>query len=133
MIFDFGFGQSGLTAAAPVNRFFASEKTTIEPELQAFGGNDRFIAIFHGQVWVLPFTHDPQSLEFFPLYINPLFSIRPTLATEISLGDLHFPVTHLLVDIMLDGQAVTVPSRHVNGIEPGHLTRADDNIFQYLV
>ena len=133
MVFDFSFGQGGLAATAPVNRFFASVKAAVEPELQTFGGDNRFVAILHGQVRVLPFAHDPQPFEFFPLYINELFSIRPTFATEISLGNLLFPVTHLLVDIMLDGQAMTIPSRYVNSVEPGHLARADNNIFQYLV
>jgi hypothetical protein len=58
------------------------------------------------------------------------------LATKIGHRDVLLRPSGLAVaflDLPLDGQAVTVPARHIVGVLAQHLLRAVDHVFQDLV
>jgi len=132
-IFNFSFSQGRMAATAPVDGLFASEKTFVKGEFAALPGNGRFINVVHGQIRILPFAHDAKSLEFITLDIDKFFSISAAVAPHFHLGKLLFFRSQFLINIMLDGKAMTIPPGDIYCIKTGHLAGTDNNIFQYFV
>ena len=72
MVFDFSFGQCGFTAAAPVDGLLAAEEAAVQGEFAALLGDGRLVAVVHGQIGIVPFTHYAEALEFVALDVDEL-------------------------------------------------------------
>ena len=85
---------------------------------------------------MLPVALDAEPLEFLALDVDPVFREGAAFAAEfhhrhrvlvLALGAV------FLLDLPLDRQTVTVPARHVIGIEAEHLLAARHHVLQDLV
>ena len=133
MILNFSLGQGRLTGKAPVDRFFTSNQTAVLSKFSAFPGDGGFVAIVHGQVRIIPDSHHAQALEFFALNVDKLLGIGPAQSTNLGHAEIFLFFAEFFVHIMLDGQAVAIPARHVDGIVPCHLSGPDNDVFQYFI
>ena len=82
---------------------------------------------------MIPFPEDTEALELLPLNVHIFFRIFPAETAFIRLGQVIFLLTQFLVDLMLDGQAVTVPAGHINAVEARHILGLDHHILDNLV
>ena len=95
----------------------------------------------HCLVGLIEIALDAQTLEFLGLHRHPVLGVGAAFLAEfehrrrfLEVGlFLALGAVVLLLDLPFDRQAVAIPARHVVGIEPAHLERAGDHVFQDLV
>ena len=129
-------GERGLFDHAPHHGLAAAIKQPVHGELHEFGRDERLALVLHGEVGVPPVALDAQPHELLPLDVHPVVGEVAALLAELEDADLVLVLAGgavLLLDLPLDGQAMTVPARHVVGVLAQHLLRADDHVFQDLV
>ena len=136
LVFDFGLGQRGLLDDAPHHRLRAAIERAVLGEFHDLAGDLRLGRKGHRLIGMVPVADDAETLEFLPLHIDPMRGEGAALAAE--LDDRHLVLVLALgaiffLDLPFDGQAVTVPARHVVRILARHLLRTGDEIFQDLV
>ena len=132
-VFDFSLRECSLTSRAPVNRF---EPLVHGPRLEELpeGLRDgRLERVRHRQVGILPVTEDTETLEVLLLNVDELVGELSARAAELGGGHLLLLRAELLVDLMLDRQSVTVPTRNVRRVVTHHRARLDHDVLQRLV
>ena len=110
------FGQGRLAAYAPVNGFLTLVYQALFEELAQLFDNDGFIVEVHGDVGVLPVAKDPQAFELFPLDLYELLGVLPAHLADLVFGHLPLLGAQLLFHLVLNGQAVAVPTGYVGYI-----------------
>ena len=111
---------------APVN---GAAEIKLAVFLQDFG----HVSGPHGEVGMVPVAQHPQALEFGPLDVDELFGIGPAALADLHLGQAPAFGLQLLAHLVLDGQAVAIPARHVGAVVARHLAGLDDDILENLV
>ena len=82
---------------------------------------------------MVPVAQHPQALEFLALDVDELFGIGPAALANLHLGQAPAFGLQLLAHLVLDGQAVAIPARHVGAVVARHLAGLDDDILENLV
>ena len=82
---------------------------------------------------MLPVPQHPQAHEFGALDVDELFGVGPAALADLYLGQAPALGLQLLAHLMLDGQAVAIPARHVGAVVAGHLAGLDDDILENLI
>ena len=140
-VLDLGFGKRGLFHHAPHHGLGAAIERAVGCKLHQLARDLRFGRIAHGGVGMIPIADDAESLEFLTLHVEPVRGIGAAFlaerhhrggVAEVRLG-LALGAVVFLLDLPFDRQAVTVPARHVVGIEAQHLLALGHDIFQDLV
>src|SRR5262245_33233249 len=88
-----------------------------------------------------PVAHDPQPHELLSLHVEPMFGVCTAFLPECDhsggIGQVRFRLVPgavvLLLDLPFDRKAMTVPARHVVGIEAQHLLATRDHVLENLV
>jgi len=133
MIFDFGFRQSRATAGTPVDRLLAPDHAAGLEEPSQFPRDGRFIVIGHGQVRIIPLAEHPQPFELVALNIDEAFGVGAAVTPDLDQRQGRLAGTQFAIHLMLDGQPMTVPARHVDRIKPAHLAALDDHVLENLI
>ena len=93
----------------------------------------RFILALHRHVRTIPIAHHAKPFELRTLHVYLLQRVLATRLTKRArLERLHFLAARLL-DLMFDGQTMTIPARHIRRIVAVERARFDDNVLQRLV
>ena len=87
----------------------------------------------HRAVRLVPGAEDSETLEVFALLVDPPLGVLPAREPDRHVGHLALLRSELLVDVALDGEAVTVPARDVGRVETEERTAAHDEILEDLV
>ena len=88
---------------------------------------------------MLPVADDAEPLELLSLDVDVFLRVLAAAANLLERvhGPPHVSIRgvepELLVHLMLDGQAVAVPARNVDGVVPQHGARLHDEVLQDLV
>ena len=141
LVFDLGLGERGLLDHRPHHRLRAAVERAVGRELHQFARDLRLRRKAHRRVGMLPVADDAEAFELLALHGEPVLGIGAAFLAErdhrlrvlqvrllLALG-----AVVLLLDLPFDRQAVTVPARHVIGIETEHLLRARDDVLEHLV
>ncbi len=133
LVFDLGFRQRGAVGEAPVHRLEALVDVAAVDELDEAACDGGFIVGRERQVWFVPAAKHAQAAKLGPLDTDPLERVLAALFAD--LGDGHFGLAgpQFLVDAVLDGKAVAIPTGHVGGVESGHALGLDDEVLEHLV
>src|SRR5262249_61732385 len=91
-------------------------------------GDDRLGIEAHGGIGVIPIALDAEALELLALHVEPMLGVGAALRAEADhrggvreVGlSLALGAVILLLDLPLDGKAMTVPARHVARILAHH-------------
>ncbi|RMS08110.1 hypothetical protein ALP75_200319 [Pseudomonas syringae pv. actinidiae] len=130
LVFDFGFGQCRTAIEAPVDRFQALEDETALDHLGQRADFSGFVGEVHGQVRVAPVTQHTQTDELGLLAFDLFGRIGTAQLTRAVCGEV-LAVGHF--DLVLDRQTMTVPTRHIGGIEARQGFGAQDHVLENLV
>src|SRR5450830_559352 len=130
LVFDFGFSQGRTAIETPVHRLEALEHETA---LDDFGEGADFTGLVlevHGLVGVGEVAKHTQADKFGLLPFDLLGGVGAAQfaglvrAQVLAIG--HF-------DLVFDRQAMTVPTRHIRGIEAGQGLGTDNHVLENLV
>ena len=136
VVLDLGLGERRLLDRAPHHGAEAAIERTVEQELADLGRDRRFGREIHRRVAVGPGAGDAKAAELLALHAHPFPGIGAAFGAE---GDDRHRVlvaalgAILLLDPPFDRQPMAVPSGDVEGVEPGHLVRAVDDVLEDLV
>ena len=136
MVLDLRLGQRRLFNGRPHHGFRALIKRAVHQELHEFLGDHPLGMEIHRQVRLGPVARHAKPLKLVALDVDP--TRRKLTALGAELVDRHLVLVLallavLLLDLPLDGQAVTVPSGDVARIKAHHLVAAYDHILDRLV
>ncbi|MDT4842906.1 hypothetical protein FQZ97_768210 [compost metagenome] len=130
LVLDFRFSQGRAAVETPVDRLQALEH---EPLLDHFGqGADLtgFVGEVHGLVWIVPITENAETDEIGLLPFDLLAGVgAATLAGLVGRLVLAEGGFHLV----LDRQAVAVPTRHIRCVVAGQGLGTGDDVLEDLV
>ena len=87
----------------------------------------------HGEIGIVPVPQHAHALESGLLPLDLAGGVVAAGAAEFGIADLLPGLAQLLLDIVFDRQAMTVPARHVGRVEAGHLPGLDDDVLEGLV
>ena len=132
-ILHFGFGERSLVEDAPVHRAQAFIDEFLFQKVVERCQHNRLVLRSHGGVGVVPASEDADSFELLALQIEKFLRVLSARFPDLQLFHLKFLTAQLLIDLDLDGQAVTIPSRDVRRVKSGHGFRFDDEILEALV
>ena len=138
-VLDLGLGERGLAVHAPVHGLEALVDDARADEAPELAGDHRLIGGLHGHVRVLPVADDAEPLELLALDVDVLLRVLAAAANLLERvhGPPHVHIrgveAELLVHLVLDGQAVAVPARHVDGVVSEHGARLDHEVLEDLV
>jgi hypothetical protein len=132
VVLDLRLGQGRLAGAAPVDGLLVALHGALFVEIGQLTRRGRLVVRGHGQVGLVPGAEHAQALELFALDIEVFECVLAAFFADFKVGELVLPAQFLL-DFKLDGQTVTVPSRHVLGLAAGQVAVLDDDVFQDLV
>jgi hypothetical protein len=116
-----------------VDGLFAPVNGAAEIKLAVFLQDFSHVSGPHGEVGMVPVAQHPQALEFGALDIDELFGIGAAALANLHLGQAAAFGLELLAHLVLDGQAVAIPARHVGAIKARHLAGLDDDILENFV
>ncbi len=141
LILDLGFGERGLFHHRPHHRLRAAIERAVRGEFHELARDLCLGGVTHGAVIVVPVADHAEPFEFGPLHRDPVRGERPALLAEFNQGRrvrkvrlrLAFGAIVLFLDLPFDRQAVTVPPRHVIGIEAEHLLAFCHHVLENLV
>src|SRR4029453_6954814 len=110
-------------------------------KLHQFAGDLRLSEKIHRRVGMRPVAHDPQPHELLSLHVEPVLGVCAAFMPECDhgagIGQVRFRLVPgavvLFSDLPFDRKPMTVPSRHVVGIEPQHLLATRDHVLENLV
>src|SRR5690606_21440402 len=114
-------------------RLEALGQVTVGDDLAKRANNVRLEGKIHRQVRIVPVAKYTQANEVFLL---PGDLAGGILATFIAEGArIHFlpDLADFLLDLVLDRQAMAIPTRHVRRIEAAQGARLDDHVLEVLV
>ena len=141
LIFDLGLGQRGLFHHAPHHGLGAAIERAVGGELHQLARDLGFGGIAHGGVGMIPVADDAEPLEFLALHVEPVRRVGAAFFPKLHHGGgvaeirllLALGTVVLFLDLPFDRQAVTVPARHVVGIEAEHLLALGHHVLEDLV
>ena len=133
LVLDFCFGQRRTVVQAPVHGFEALVHVISREKLDERTCDGGFIFRAHREVWIAPPPEHRQPDELLPLDVHVLCGILPALRANLRHRHLRFARAKLIVDLDFDGQAMTIPARHIRRVEARHAFRFDDEILQDFV
>jgi len=136
VILNFGLGKRGLLHRRPHHGARAAIQKPVHREFVQLAHDLGFGGERHRGVGVHPIAHAAEPLELFALHADPVRGEGAALVAQFAHRDFVFAFALgavLLLDLPFDGEAVTVPARHVRRVEPEHLARAHHEILQDLV
>ena len=116
LILDFGFGEGGFGAVAPLDGFLALVDAAFVDESGEGADDVGFVFGIEGEVGIVPVAEDAEASEAFFLSVDPVAG-EVFAATSDFRG---FFVAGVLHDLEFDGEAMAVPSGDVGGFEAGH-------------
>ena len=139
LVLDLRLGERRLAVHAPVHGLQPLVDEAPADEASELAHDGRLVRGRHRQVRVRPVAEDPEPPELLALDVDELE--RVVAAAAALLGRIHGAAhvapglvePELLVDLMLDGQAVAVPAGHVDGIVAEHRPGLDDDVLEDLV
>ena len=133
LVFYLSLSQGGLAGGTPVDRLLSLVDGSIEKKLPELPHNGCLVLILHGEVGILPFAKDAQSLELLSLNIDKLGGVIPAPFPDLNQGELPFLHPKTFLNLMLNRQAMAIPSRNVGAIHSRHELRFHNDILQDLV
>ena len=133
LVFDFGLGQRGAIVHAPVHRLQTFIYVTAIQEIDERARDHRFVLRAHGEIRILPLAEDAEADEILALRIDVLGGVLAALGADLRGGHLRFARAQFVVDLDLDGQAMTIPAGDVGRIVALHGLELDDEILQDFV
>ena len=86
---------------------------TVFNNLAQGADNIRLELKVHGQVGVVPIADNAHALEVLALVVYLLSCILATLLTELGCGHFMTGLTHFLLNVELNRQAVAIPTGNV--------------------
>ena len=132
-VLHFRLGQRRMAGTAPVNGLLGAHHVAFFHKAGQFARGNGLIGRGHAAVGIFPVAQHAETAKFLALNINPLAGIIAAALAHHMGGQGLFLFLQLLLDLVLDGQAVAVPARHVAGLEALHVARLDDDVLQNLV
>ena len=136
LVFDLRLGQRGLFDRGPHHRLGAAIEVSGSRKLQQFGNDRAFGLRVHGEVGMVPITHDAQPLELFALHVHPSLRIGAAFGAEFGGRDfvlVQLLLAILLLDLPFDRQAVAIPARHVRRVLAQQVLGAAHHVLQDMV
>ncbi len=130
LILDFGFSQCRAAIETPVDRLEALEDETTLDHLGQRADFSGFVGEVHGQVRIAPVAEHAQTDEFGLLAFDLLGRIGAAQLARTVCGEV-LAVGHF--DFVLDRQTMTVPTRHIGGIEARQGLGTQDHVLENLV
>src|SRR3989442_1742407 len=139
LVFDLRLRQRRLAVHAPVDRLEPLVDEAPADETAELARDDRLVGRRHRDVGVVPVAEYAQALELVALDVD--VPERVLAALLALLKGIHCaPYVYggvveaeLLVHLMLDRQAVTVPAGDVDRVEAEHRARLHDDVFEDFV
>jgi hypothetical protein len=92
-----------------------------------------FVRVLHRHEGTIPIAHDAEALEVFALNVHLLLRICAASFAEGTRLELPDFLAARFFDLMLDRQAVAIPTRHIRRIEAIERARLDDDVLEHLV
>ena len=139
LVLDLGLGQRGLAVHAPVHGLETLVDEAPAHEAAELPHDRRLVGGRHREVGPAPVAEDPEPPKLRALDVDEPERVRPAAAAL--LGGIHrapdiapsLVETELLVDLVLDGQAVAIPPRDVDGVVAQHRPRLHHDVLEDLV
>ncbi len=139
LVLHLRLGERRLAVHAPVDGLQPLVDETPADEASELAHDGRLVRGRHRQVRMRPVAEDPEPPELAALDVDELERVGP--AAPALLGRIHGAAhvasglvePELLVDLMLDGQAVAIPAGHVDGIVAEHRPGLDHDVLEDLV
>ena len=133
VVFQLGLGQRGLVVDAPVHRFQVAVHDAFFNQLGKHVQHAGLVLGQHGQVGVVVVGHGQQALHLCFLQLHKLVGIAFAFLADLQRVHVAGFVAQVLHDLVLDGQAVAVPTRGVGAVVAGHGLAAHHQVFQDFV
>ena len=133
LILHLGLGQGRTAVHAPMHWLEALVHMAVIDNTRQRAHDIGLELEVHGQVGIEPVPDDTHADKIGTLAIDLSGSVVTAFFAKLLRAHLDARFTHLLLDIEFNGQAVTVPARHIGGIEARQGPRLDDNILEDLV
>ena len=133
LVLDFRLGERRAAVEAPVHRLEAAHQVAAPDDRGEGAQLLRLEARGHGEVGIVPVAHHAEALEIVRWMSTWLAAILAAGLAEGVGVELLADAAVLLLDLLLDRQAVAVPARHVGRVEAVERARLDDDVLQDLV
>ena len=132
-VFDLCLGQRRAAIEAPVHRLDAAAEVAALDDLRQRAQHVGLVAEIHGAIRAVPVADHAEPLEVAALDVDLLGGVFAALRAECRGVELVADLAVLLLDRVLDRQAVAVPARHVGRVEAGQQLRLDHHVLEDLV
>ncbi len=139
LVLDLGLGERGLAVHAPVHGLQPLVHEPSPDQASELTHDHALVRGSHRHVGVVPIAEYAKSLELVPLDVDELQRVFAA-ATDLLDGVHRLAHVHtgpvepeLLVHLVLDGQPMAIPARHVDRVEAGHRARLHDDVLEDLV
>ena len=133
VVFHLGFGQSRMAGAAPIDGLLGADHAALFHKIGQFARRGGLIGGLHAHVGIVPVPEHAQSLEFLALHVDPFGRVVAAELAHHMRGQGLFLFLEFLLHLVLDGQAVAIPARHIAGGVPLHVAGFDHNVLENLV
>jgi hypothetical protein len=133
LVLHLGLGQRGEAGGAPVDRLQPPVDPPGPDELPQLAQDGGLVGEDHRAIRIAPVPQAAQPLELFPLDVDELLGVGTAELPFLGDRDLLGLAAQLAIHLVLDGQAVAVPARHVGGVVAEHGAGLDDHVLQDLV
>ena len=132
-IFHFRFGERGAAVQTPVHRLVAAHHMAVSHNLAQGADDARFCLRLHGEIGVCPVAEDAEADEIGLLQLDLARRIGAAGGAEFGRADLRARFADLLLDFLLNRQAVAVPAGNVGAVKTEQMAGFGDDIFQDFV
>ena len=95
--------------------------------------NIGLVLVINTQIRIIPLAENTKADKVLLLPLNLAQSIVPTLLPERFIVNFNTGLTVLFLNLMFNGQTMTVPTGHIGGVITHHRARLDDNILEDFV
>ena len=112
-VFQFSLGERGLVVWAPPDGLVRAIDRALGHELSELAGDVGLVVEVHGDVRVLPLAQHQQSFELAPLDVDEFSGEDAAGRALFGRRDVVLLFAEFDVHLVLDGQAVAVPTGHV--------------------
>ncbi len=133
LVLELRLGQSRAVREAPPHRLQVAEEEVLRVEPPEGARDVRLVGVGHRGVRPLPVAADAEPPEFLALDVDEALRVLPARPPDRDGVHLAHLGSELLVDLLLDRQAVAVPARHVGRVEAEHRAAPDHAVLQDLV
>ncbi len=133
LVLDLGLCKRRAAVHAPVHRLHALQQMAIGNDAPERAHDIGLEGKIHGEIGILPVTEHTEANEILALALHLAEGIVATVRAKLVMADSHARLADLLLDIELDRQSVTVPTRHIGSIVAVQCACLDDDVLQDLV